>query len=132
MRVGCMMSQAENIAPMRKGQSPYSVNTLGIACAEAAIEDQDYISTYVAEVLEARTHLLAALDRLGIPYFPTVANFVLTEMGYRAAEVVAKMRERGILVRNRSSERAGAVRFTVGTLAQTERLIGALEEILAR
>ena len=131
LRVGCVLSQPENIAAMRKGQSPYSVNTLGIACAMAAIEDLDYVEEYVAEVLEARKLLLEALDRLGVRYFPTEANFVLTEMGERAKDVIAKLRDRDILVRDRSKEREGAVRLTVGNLGQTDWLISALEEALA-
>jgi len=83
----------------------------------------------VNEVLDARTLLLKALDRLGIPYFPTEANFVLTQMGDRAKEVVARLRERDILVRDRSGERPGTVRLTIGNLEQTEWLISALEEI---
>lgn len=129
LRVGCILSQAENIAAMRKGQSPYSVNSLAVACALAAIEDLGYVEDYVNEVLDARTILLQALDRLGIPYFPTEANFVLTQMGERAKEVVARLRERDILVRDRSAERPGTVRLTIGNVEQTEWLISALEEI---
>jgi histidinol-phosphate aminotransferase len=131
LRVGCVLSQAENIAATRKGQSPYSVNALAIECALAAIEDKAYVQAYVTEVLEARTKLLAALDRLGIPHFPTEANFVLTELGGRDKQVIATLRERGILVRSRSSERAGAVRFTVGNRVQTDKLIQVLEEVCA-
>jgi histidinol-phosphate aminotransferase len=130
LRVGCVLSQAENIAAMRKGQSPYSVNAVAVACAAAAIEDQEYVEDYVAEVLEARGLLLAAFDRLGVRYFPTQANFVLTELGERAKDVIAKLRERDILVRDRSKEREGAVRFTVGNLDQTRWLMSALEEVL--
>ncbi|MCB1019406.1 MAG: histidinol-phosphate aminotransferase family protein [Bryobacterales bacterium] len=129
LRVGCILSQAENIAAMRKGQSPYSVNSIAVACALAAIEDSGYVEDYVEEVLDARKLLLDALDRLGIPYFPTEANFVLTTMGDRAKEVVSRLRERDILVRDRSAERPGTVRLTVGNMEQTEWLISALEEI---
>ena len=65
LRVGCVISSADNIRAMRKGQSPYSVNAVGIQCALAAIEDQDYLQAYVSEALEARSALCAALDRLG-------------------------------------------------------------------
>jgi histidinol-phosphate/aromatic aminotransferase/cobyric acid decarboxylase-like protein len=54
----------------------------------------------------------------------------LTELGERAKDVIAKLRERDILVRDRSKEREGAVRFTVGNLDQTRWLMSALEEVL--
>ena len=51
-------------------------------------------------------------------HFPTEANFVLTEMGERCKEVVTRLRERDILVRDRSAERPGTVRMTVGNFDQ--------------
>ena len=132
LRVGCLFSQAENMALVRKGQSPYSVNVLAAACVTAAIEDQEYIRGYVSEVLTAREELLAALRRLDIPYWPTQANFVLTHLGERAGRVVEGLAARGIRVRDRGKERAGAVRFTVGTREQTAQLIAAVEELLER
>ena len=38
LRIGCLFSQAENIAMVRKFQSPYSVNSLAVACALEAGE----------------------------------------------------------------------------------------------
>ena len=131
LRVGCLVSQAENVAIMRKGQSPYSVNSLGILCATEAIEDQEYVRSYVREVLEAREILLAGLREFGLRLFPTNANFVLVEFGERAAAVCQGLRERGILVRDRSAELPGTVRITVGTRSQVGKLLAALGEVLA-
>jgi histidinol-phosphate aminotransferase len=130
LRVGCLISHPEAIAACHKGQSPYSVNSLGIVCALEAVEDHEYIENYVREVFAARELLLAGLDRLGVPYYPTHSNFVLTKMGERAKAVCKGMRERGILVRDRTHEIAGAVRITVGTRPQIERALGALEKVL--
>ncbi len=131
LRVGCLLSQAENIRSMRKGQSPYSINSLGILCALEAIEDQEYLSAYVGEVLKARERLCRGLRRLGIPYYPSEANFVLATFGEQAAAVCARLREKGILVRDRSAELPGTVRITVGKLKQMRTLLTALEEVLA-
>ena len=69
------------------------------------------------------------LEKLGIPYVPSSANFVLANLGKRAIPVRDTLRERGILVRDRSYEVPGHVRMTVGTREQTRRLLAALEEI---
>lgn len=132
LRVGCVFSQAQNMAAMRKGQSPYSVTSLGIACALEAVKDQDYLNAYVREVLEARAELYAALDRLGIESFPSEANFILTRYqdDETALRVYSELKARGILVRPRGKEVARTVRFTVGNREQTGRLIAGLEEIL--
>lgn len=130
LRVGCLLSQAENIAVVRKGQSPYSVNSVGVLCASEAIEDHEYVRSYVRDVLEAREILLQGLRDLGVHFYPTQANFVLADFGERATPVCEALRERGILVRDRSGELPGTVRITVGTKPQTAKLLAALGEVL--
>ncbi len=132
MRLGCLFSHEANISYLHKAQSPYSVNTLAVMAAQAAVEDEDYIRSYVAEALAAREALCLGLERLGVTYVPSSANFVLGRFGERAIEVRDGLRARGILVRDRSYEAPGCVRITVGTREQTRRLLEALEEILNR
>jgi histidinol-phosphate aminotransferase len=129
MRLGCVFSQASNISYLHKAQSPYSVNTLAVLAATEAIRDTEYIAGYVADVLSARDLLYAGLDRLGIPYFRSQGNFVLFQAGSRAIEVRDRLREKGVLVRDRSYELAGCVRVTVGTGEQIKCFLDALEEI---
>jgi histidinol-phosphate aminotransferase len=129
MRLGCLFSHQANIAYLHKAQSPYSVNSLAVAAAQAAVEDAAYVQDYVAEVLAARELLCFGLEKLGIGYVPSSANFVLGHFGSRAIEVCNALREQAILVRDRSYEAPGCVRITVGTREQTRRLLAALEEI---
>ncbi len=129
MRLGCLFSHPANIAYLHKAQSPYSVNSLAVEAARAAVEDTGYVESYVAEVLAARELLCLGLEKLGIGYVPSSANFVLGQFGKRAAAVTAALRGRAILVRDRSYEAAGCVRITVGTRQQTRRLLDALGEV---
>jgi histidinol-phosphate aminotransferase len=129
MRMGCLFSQPENIAYMHKAQSPYSVNSLAALAAEAAVQDPEYVSEYVAEALESRDLLTAGLEKLGIEYVPSSANFVLGYFGARAIEVRDALREKAILVRDRSYEIPGGVRITVGTREQAARVLEELGRI---
>jgi histidinol-phosphate aminotransferase len=129
MRLGCLFSHEANISYLHKAQSPYSVNGVAVVAARAAVEDTAYVQAYVAEVLAARELLCVGLEQLAIPYVPSSANFVLAQLGKRAIEVRDALRGQAILVRDRSYEAAGCVRFTVGTRDQTRRLLAALEEI---
>ena len=129
MRLGCLFSHEANIAYLHKAQSPYSVNGMAVLAAKAAVEDTTYVQTYVAEVLAARELLCVGLEKLAIAYVPSSANFVLAQLGKRAIEVRDALRGQAILVRDRSYEAPGCVRFTVGTREQTRRLLAALEEI---
>jgi histidinol-phosphate aminotransferase len=132
MRLGCLFSHPANVACLHKAQSPYSVNSLAVTAACAAVEDTRYVENYVAEILAARELLCVGLEKLGIGYVPSSANFVLGRFGKRAIEVRDGLRGQAILVRDRSYEAPGCVRITVGTRDQTRRLLTALEEIWKR
>lgn len=129
MRLGCLFSNADNIALMRKAQSPYSVNMLAALAARVAVNDRDYVSNYVNEVLAARDLLYGGLEQLGVPFYGSEGNFVLVRFGPRATEVREQLADAGVLVRDRSHELEGCVRITVGTREQTTRFLSELERI---
>jgi histidinol-phosphate aminotransferase len=131
MRLGCLFSHPANIAYLHKAQSPYSVNSLAVIAAQAAVADHGYVLGYVAEALAARELLCVGLENLGISYVPSSANFVLANFGKRAIEVRDRLREHAILVRDRGYEAPGHVRITVGTRDQTRRLLTELEQLLS-
>jgi histidinol-phosphate aminotransferase len=132
LRVGCLFSRTENMASIRKGQSPYSVNAVAASAALEAIRDQAFVKKYAAEVLRARRLLCAELDRLGWKYFPSDANFVLVQFGKAAPSVRNLLEERDILVRDRTYELPGCVRITVGTVAQTRKLVRVLRGVAGK
>lgn len=129
MRCGCLFSQASNMMHVRKTQSPYSVNALAAMAARIAVQDQAFVEEYVLEVLAARELLYVGLEHLRIPYIQSMANFVLFEAGERAVQIRDELRDRGVLVRDRSYEIPGAVRVTVGTREQVQRFLEELEKI---
>lgn len=132
LRVGLLAAALEQMQWLRRVISPYSVNSLALACLPAALDDQPYIDWYVSEVLAARGDFTAALDRLRVRYWPSQANFVLANIGPKHADFCRAMRERGVLVRDRSNDPGcdGCVRITVGTHEHTVRGIQAMEQSL--
>ncbi len=132
LRLGLLAASEEQMQWMRRVISPYSVNSLALACLPAALEDRAYVDWYVTEVLYARGELTAALERMGVRYWPSEANFVLTYIGRLHAEFCKAMRARSVLVRDRSTDPGcdGCVRITIGTREQTERGVQAMEESL--
>ncbi len=129
LRLGCVFSQQSNIQFLHKAQSPYSVNALAAMAAVEAVGDRAYIESYVAEVLAARELLLVGLEKLGVPYYHSTGNFVLMKLGRRAIPIRDALRQRGVLVRDRSYEIAGCVRVTVGTRDQIRRFLMELEAL---
>lgn len=129
MRMGCLFSQPSNIEYLHKSQSPYSVNTLAALAARAAVQDADHVRRYVTEVLAARELLYVGLEKLGVPYHDSQGNFVLMQLGPRSVEVRDRLREVGVLVRDRSYEIEGCVRVTVGTRDQMRRFLAEFERV---
>ncbi len=129
MRCGCLFSGAPNVRWMKKAQSPYSVNTMAVLAARAAIRDRAYVESYVDEVLAARALAYLGLHKLGIKTFPSEANFVLFQLGDRAIPIRDALRERGVLVRDRTYEIPGCVRVTIGTRVQIERFLEELRKL---
>jgi histidinol-phosphate aminotransferase len=132
LRVGILAGHAGQMRPVRRVSSPYNVNGVALACLPEALADQNYVQRYVAEVCEGRRRLQEELLELGIRHWPSRANFVLADLGPLCALFVQAMRERGILVRDRSSDHGcqGCVRITLGSAAQNEQLLTALRETL--
>jgi histidinol-phosphate aminotransferase len=133
LRIGVLVGAAEQMKMVRRVSSPYNVNGVALACLPAALADRDYIKSYVAEVRQGRDRLEKELAALGVRYWPSQANFVLALIGAESGRFVRAMRERGILVRDRSSDPGcqGCVRVTLGSGEQTDRLIAALRAVVA-
>ncbi len=132
-RLGALLGPAAQLKMLRRVASPYNVNGIALTCLRAALEDGEYIRGYVAQVLEGRGRLESFYRERAIPYWKSEANFVLAYFGEYRQALVAEMRRRGILVRDRNSDPgcAGCVRITLGNTEQAERLLRELPEALA-
>jgi histidinol-phosphate aminotransferase len=133
LRIGLLAGQTDLMGWVRRVLSPYSVNSVALACLPASLEDSDYLDWYVRDVLAARTEFEAALDALKIRRWPSQANFILVDIGSKHAEFVRLMRVAGVLVRDRSTDPGcdGRVRITIGTREQMKHAVAALNEVMA-
>jgi histidinol-phosphate aminotransferase len=129
LRLGLLAGPESHLNWVRRVLSPYSVNTVALVALTAALKDQSYLDWYVSEIKQSRTEFLAALTRIGLPHWPTEANFVLVNIGSSHKQFVAAMRDQGILVRDRSADPGcdGLVRITIGTRQQMADAIRAIE-----
>jgi histidinol-phosphate aminotransferase len=133
LRVGVIIASVELMQWVRRVLSPYSVNSVALACLPSALNDTDYLDWYVGEVLAARAEFEAALDAAGVRRWPSQANFVLVDIGSQHAEFVRRMSAEGVLVRDRSNDPGcdGRVRITIGTREQMRHAVLSLNETLS-
>ena len=111
---------------------PYSLNAWAAAALPVAIADRRYRDWYVDQAKTSRALLSDAVQRLGLRTWPSASNFVLVRVTGDVSTTVSALAARGILVRDRSGEAGceGCIRITAGVVADTERAVAALEEVL--
>jgi histidinol-phosphate aminotransferase len=132
LRVGALVGSVETLNRIRPVVPPYNVNIAAAVALPAALNDTAHHQWYLDQAEESKSLLYAALDRRGIPYWRSDANFVLARFGADAARVVAALNERGIHIRHRQGEHGceGCVRITAGIVEHTRRCIAAIEDVL--
>ena len=132
LRIGILAGAAGQMAVLRRVASPYNVNAVALAVLPVALQDQEYVEHYVAEVKRGRAVLEQELRSLGLHFWPSRANFVLVRVGPAHTEFIQALRRRGILVRDRNSDPGcqGCVRLTVGSEEHTRTLIGAVRDVV--
>jgi histidinol-phosphate aminotransferase len=132
IRIGAITGAPETLEPIRLAVPVYSVNVAALAAVEAALADREYVADYLRQVEESKRLLYAACDRLGLRYWPSAANFVLVHAGAQVTALVDGAQQRGIYLRDRSTEPgcSGCLRISTGIVAHTRRCIEVLEEVL--
>ena len=124
VRLGVLIANAELIDMMRRAHAVFPVNTLALVAALEAIRQEDHLQRYAAAVCANREWLCAQLEKMGVAYVPSAANFVFVRVGEGAPEVARRLREQDTLVRDWSHDRhlRRYLRLTIGTSTQTRRL----------
>lgn len=132
LRIGMLAGPAELLKYVCKVSSPYNVNGMALDCLPAAVADEDYLAWYAEQVRVGRERMMAGLREMGVPFFESHANFVLMRIGAKHRELVAAMRARGVLLRDRSTDPGcdGFVRITIGVEEHVTRGLAALKESL--
>ncbi|HIJ66373.1 MAG TPA: histidinol-phosphate transaminase [Candidatus Hydrogenedentes bacterium] len=135
MRVGLAVAQPEIIAEFLKTKDSYNLNAYSQAAALAAIRAYAHMEANAAKIRSTRQRLGAALEDLGFTVPPSQANFLLAQWNGTpsAKEIFLALKDRGIFVRYFDARRLeNALRITVGTDEETDALLDALREIVAR
>ena len=88
-----LAGNAELMKYVRKVSSPYNVNGVALECLPVALADEEYLDWYAEQVHVGRERMMAGLTTLGVPFFPSHANFVLMKIGPKHEELVKAMRE---------------------------------------
>lgn len=106
-------------------------SNLGLYAAIAALDDHAHYARSQRSVAEGKAYLGEAFDRLGIPYTPSDACFVLFRLGDKAESVFGALQERNVWIGDAMWwGLKGHLRVTVGTPDENEAFINTLEAVL--
>jgi histidinol-phosphate aminotransferase len=130
-RLGYGVARPLILAPFYTVRDPFSVNNLAAAAGLAALDDQAFLDRTLALTREGKVYLYGVLERLGLSYTPTEANFILFDVGRPATEVYDALVRRGVLVRPCGSfGLPTSLRVTIGKPEENQRFAEALEAVL--
>ncbi|KTF38525.1 histidinol-phosphate transaminase [Xanthomonas vesicatoria] len=130
-RIGSLIANAELIALLRRCQAPYPVPTPCAAMAEQALSAPalEVTRRRIAEVRSERERVRVALTQLpGVrQVYASQGNFLLVRFEDAEAAFQALL-EAGVVVRDQRAvpRLSDALRITLGTVEQNERVLGAL------
>jgi histidinol-phosphate aminotransferase len=134
LRVGYAVAQEPLIEGMCKVKDSYNVDSVALAGATAAIEDQPWLRRNVERIKATRRRMSAALEEMGFRCMPSHANFVFARApeGTAASDLYRLLFERKVLVRYFNLPRVSdGLRISVGSEQEVDALLAALEQILA-
>ncbi len=127
LRAGYSLSSAAVAGLMNRVRQPFNVSTPAQAAAVAALADQQYMSMVVARNNEAREAMRTQLHTRGYAVLPSAGNFLCIEVGDGAAAYEALLRQ-GVIVRPLDPYGMPRhIRVTIGTPAENERFLQALD-----
>lgn len=133
LRVGYSYSTPEIAQYLQTLRRPFMINSLSMNAAIAALEDTDFIKATVDLIHQEKNYLYAELDKLGMKYWPTQANFILIQPTISEQAFEQQLLAEGIMVRPAGSFGApNCVRVTIGTHEANLALVGALKKVFAR
>jgi histidinol-phosphate aminotransferase len=129
LRVGYAVMPAELAGYIHRVRAPFNVNSIAQAAGVAALDDAEHVARTRALNLEEKAFVGARLERLGVRVVPSQANFLLIDVGRPAQALYDALLQHAVIVRT-VPPLPSMARVTLGTRAENERFLAALQTVL--
>lgn len=132
-RVGYLIANKKISQVFDAIRFPLGVSMFSAKLAELLLrKDLGWIKKQVAIINRERTLLTKNIVELGFKVYPSQSNFILVNFGGRASEIADKLKQKKVLIRDRSKKNylQGCARITVRSPEQNMILIRKLKEII--
>lgn len=131
LRLGYGLAPADVVEGIERIRSPFNTSRIAQAAALAALDDQEHVDRSRVLNREGMALLEGEFSARGLRFVPSVANFILLDVGRDAEGVYQALLGEGVIPRP-----VGAygfptcLRVTVGTGPENWRLLSALDRVL--
>ncbi len=128
LRLGYIISNAENINNLKKVVSPFSVNVYAMAAGIAALDDLEYFDEIRGEVDKSKQILKDFFESIGGIVYSSYANFLLVDFGEKAGFIHNCLKKNNISVKlfKQGSILENHLRVTIPTPKGIEKIIASL------
>jgi histidinol-phosphate aminotransferase len=132
LRIGYGITTPELAAVLQRTRQPFNANGIAQAGALAGLLDEEHMRKTRELTHEGRAYLEKEFSSMELEYVPSVANFVLVNVGDGNA-IFQAMLQKGIILRAMASYGLPAwIRISVGTMEQNIRCIAELKRVLGK
>lgn len=130
LRVGFGLMHPAVADMLNRVRQPFNVNSVAQAAAVASLADDDFVARSYALNRAGMLQLTQGLDKLGLAYIPSHANFLSFKVS-NAADVNQQLLKNGVIVRPVANyEMPDYLRVSIGLYSENARFLTVLEEIL--
>jgi histidinol-phosphate aminotransferase len=132
MRVGYGIANSDLIKQLYKMRPPFNITTLSLVAAIEACKDEAFVEESIALHQEQIGRYEAFAKEHDFSYIESYTNFItyLFDEKRDSTMIADALLKRGVIIRNLASYKMNAVRITVGTKEQNDRLFEVLKRIL--
>jgi len=130
LRIGYAFGREDLVDCLYQVRDPFPVHRLAQVAAVAALNDTDHAVRSIQLVYEGRRYLCKELDKLGLPYVPSQANFIFIDFKKDSDEVFQSLLREGIIIRpGKTWGYPTFARVTIGRMEDNRKFIKALRKI---
>lgn len=132
IRLGYLVGPEPLVEALYKIKDSYNVNMLTQTVGLAALQDREWFNTHVELISSTRDQSMQELKAMNCTVFDSHTNFIwFSPPGIKAEELFEQLKKQSIYVRYFPGPVTGDyIRMTVGTNAEMERALGAINAIL--
>jgi len=131
LRIGYGIGPAPLIALLNRAREPFNTNGLAQVAAAAALHDEGHVRRTRSITEAGRQYLTEACRALGLTVVPSVANFILVDVGRPGPATAEALLRHGVIVRPMAGYGFPThLRISVGIPPENERCMAALRAVV--